>query len=140
VFTELSLRQPAAPGSRYNWSAVLFLTHSGRSTLSQTALTDLTGRKQMEDSLRAARNDCTWPLRAPAPGLDLDLATGTANWSTDSVICLAGESPQPRPLRNAPRLLASGRPAAPNESCAWSGDEFNFRADPVLSTLKEPAG
>ena len=52
------------------------------STLYQTALTDLTGRKQMEDSLRRSEERLHLALRAARAGaLDLDLATGTANWS-----------------------------------------------------------
>ena len=83
VVTELSLRQPSGAEVPVQLvSSPLPYSLWPGSTLYQTALTDLTGRKQMEDSLRRSEERLHLALRAARAGaLDLDLDTGTANWS-----------------------------------------------------------
>src|SRR5438132_1667021 len=83
VVTELSLRQPSGAEVPVQLvSSPLPYSLWPGSTLYQTALTDLTGRKQMEDSLRRSEERLHLALRAARAGaLDLDLATGAANWS-----------------------------------------------------------
>ena len=99
--TELPVQLVSSPLPASLWS---------RPGLFHTALTDLTERKQIEDTLRQSEERLQLALRAAHAGAwDLDLATRNATWSDEFNDLLGLDSP--RDLASYDTLLACLQPA-----------------------------